>query len=312
MSRARFLVVCLNPVIQHSLVFDRLVLGQVNRTATHRVDASGKGINVARVLRQLGREAVQLSQLGGPTRDYFLSMCADDGLIVRWVDSNSEIRTCTTVIDAASGSATELVEEALPVGEGTAERLASAYAEELERCDMVIVSGTKAAGFPASIMADIARLAQERGKRLILDIKGADLESCLPFRPLVAKPNLEELLQTYYPAAAEAYRRGASGGLDDDTLCDFVAQRAKEYWQNFGTMLVVTRGARPSLFWDGASLRERQGEVVRAINPIGSGDSFTAGLAAVLADGGDIEQAVAEGQRAGALNALRLKPGSIA
>lgn len=318
MKRARFLVVCLNPVVQNSLVFDRLVLGEVNRTARYRVDASGKGINVARVLGQTGRSALQLSQLGGPTREHFLAMCAADGLSVRWVESNSEIRTCTTVIDAASGSATELVEEARPVGEGTGERLLSAFEEELEGSDAVIISGTKAAGFPSDIVPSMAALAGERGKKLILDIKGADLSASLPFRPLVAKPNLEELLQTYAPERAEAYRSGgASGGaeaagLGGDKLRDFVASIGSEYREKYGCYLVVTRGTAPTLYWDGSALREHRGEVVRALNPIGSGDSFTAGLAAVIVEGGSLGEAVAEGSRLGALNALRLKPGSIA
>jgi 1-phosphofructokinase family hexose kinase len=314
MSKARFLVVCLNPVIQNSLVFEKLVKGEVNRTAKRRTDASGKGVNVARVLGQIGCTATELGQLGGPSRDWFLSMCKSDGLCVRWVESNSEIRICTTVIDADDASATELVEEAKPVGEGTSDRLLAAFEEELESCDMVIISGTKAAGFPSDTIPRMARLARERGKKLVLDIKGADLAASLPFRPLVVKPNLEELLQTYAPDKAEALRRGAGGaiaGLGDGALRDFISSIADEYWGKYSTILVVTRGTKPTLYWDGQGLRERQGEVVRALNPIGSGDSFTAGLAAILADGGLIGEAVAEGSRLGALNALQLKPGSI-
>jgi fructose-1-phosphate kinase PfkB-like protein len=316
MKRVRFLVVCLNPVIQHSLVFEKLVVGEVNRSARHRVDASGKGINVARVLCQSGREATQLTQLGGPTRDWFLSMCEADGLRVRWVESGSEIRTCTTVIDESGSSATELVEEARPVAEGTEARLLDAYEEELARCETVIVSGTKAAGFSDALVPAMARLAGERGASLILDIKGKDLVGSLPFRPLVVKPNLEELLQTYAPDKAEALRRGspapeASGGLESDALRDFVASVGREYWDKWGTRLVVTRGTAPTLYWDGSGLREQPVESVRALNPIGSGDSFTAGLAAILAEGGSLAEAVAEGSRLGALNALQLKPGSL-
>ena len=84
-----YLAVCLNPVIQKTLVFTSLAKGEVNRTSEYRVDASGKGINVARVLGQLGRPAIHLSQLGGPTRDWFLALCAADSLNARWVDSGS-------------------------------------------------------------------------------------------------------------------------------------------------------------------------------------------------------------------------------
>jgi 1-phosphofructokinase family hexose kinase len=309
MKSGSFLCVCLNPTIQNTLVFRSLAKGEVNRTANHRVDASGKGVNVARVLKQTGREATYLAQLGGPTRDWFLSMCEADGLNVAWAESGQAIRVCTTVVDEADGSATELVEEALSVAEGTTERVLEVYAKELPSATAVIVSGTKAAGFSPDAIPSMVGSATSAGKKVVLDIKGADLAASLSFRPLVAKPNLEELLQTYAPAKAQALR---AGELDDDgALRDLVAGVGAEYWSRFGTYLVVTRGAKSTLYWDGAALREHQGRVVKALNPIGSGDSFTAGLTAVLVEGGDLAEAVAEGSRLGAINAEKLMPGSI-
>jgi fructose-1-phosphate kinase PfkB-like protein len=307
MPATRFLVVCLNPVIQNTLVFGHLATGEVNRTGEHRADASGKGINVARVLGQTGREAIQLTQLGGPTRDWFLSMCEADGLGVRWVESNSEIRFCTTVIDRSNGSTTELVEEARPVGPGTAERALAEYERDLCECGAVIISGTKAAGFPADTLPVMARLAAEAGKRLYLDIKGTDLLACLPYCPVTVKPNLEELLQTRSPSEGTDLR----SGVDEESLRKFVEAAGREYAEKFGTRLIVTRGSRPTWYWDSGKLNECPTRRIDALNPIGSGDSFTAGLASSLEDGASLAEAVAEGSRLGALNAEHIKPGSI-
>jgi 1-phosphofructokinase family hexose kinase len=308
MLGTKFLVVCLNPVIQNTLVFGRLAKGEVNRTDSYRVDASGKGVNVARVLGQIGDEAIQLTQLGGPTRDWFLEMCEADGLHIRWVESNSEIRVCTTIIDRSDKSATELVEEARPVGPGTAERTLAEYERALPDCEAVIISGTKAAGFPADTIPSMARLAAGSGKRLYLDIKGTDLLACLPYRPVAVKPNLEELLQTR-PLA-----RGTDlcSGVDEGSLRKFVAAVGREYAETYGTSLIVTRGSMSTWYWASGELRECQARKIDALNPIGSGDSFTAGLAASLEQGASLPEAVAEGSRLGALNAERLKPGSIA
>jgi tagatose 6-phosphate kinase len=315
MKNGSYLCVCLNPVIQNTLLYERLDLGEVNRTAEYRVDASGKGLNVARVLEQSGREATYLCQLGGPTKPWFLAMCEADRVGVRWAESNSDIRICTTVIDrsgggAAGAAATELVQEARPVSEGTAERVLAEYASALRGSDTVIFSGTKAPGFPSDMIPRMARMAAEANLALVLDIKGADLEAGLPFRPLVAKPNLEELMQTYAPEMLVSARDGRVP--DEDALRDLVASVGAEYEEKWGTSLVVTRGARSTLYWERGSLRKYQGAAVEALNPIGSGDSFTAGLAATLAEGGSLAEAVAEGSRLGALNALQLKPGSIA
>jgi 1-phosphofructokinase/tagatose 6-phosphate kinase len=308
-SDGGYLAVCLNPVIQKTLSFASLAAGEVNRTGEHRVDVAGKGICCARVLGQLGKRAVHLTQLGGPTRDWFLSMCGADGLEVAWVESGSEIRFCTTVIDRAAGSATELVEEARAVAEGTGDRVLAEFDRLLPEVATVMISGTKAAGFPPTILVEMARRAAAAGKRLVLDIKGRDLLDCLPYRPLVVKPNLEELLQTYAPNGT-GYR-GLGGDVEEGAMRDLVAGVGREYLEKYGSRLIVTRGALPTLFWDGTAVRECPVRPIEVVNPIGSGDSFNVGVATALEAGATLAEAVAEGTRLGALNAERLKPGSI-
>jgi fructose-1-phosphate kinase PfkB-like protein len=73
-----FLTVCLNPTIQKTLRYPSITPGTVNRTAHHRLDVSGKGINVTRVLTQLGKKVTHLTQLGGVMRPLFLSLCEKD------------------------------------------------------------------------------------------------------------------------------------------------------------------------------------------------------------------------------------------
>jgi fructose-1-phosphate kinase PfkB-like protein len=302
-----FLCVCLNPVIQKTLVFRHLHPGDVNRAKAHRVDASGKGVNVARVLAQTGRRSIHLTQTGGVNREWFLSMCADSGFELRTVDSGSEIRFCYTVIDEATGDATELVEESEPVGATTGDGILAAFKACLPECQAVIISGTKAAGFDSGIIGEMARLTKAAGLLLVLDVKGADLLSALPFRPLVVKPNLAEFVSTW-PLPANIDTQGASY---EAAVRDHAAKVGGELFERYGSHLVLTRGSRPTWYWDGSSLCEEAVEPRRALNPTGSGDSFTAGLAAILADGGTLCEAIREGSRLGRLNAEHLMPGSI-
>ena len=302
-SGKTFLCVCLNPVLQKTLVFGRLELGEVNRTDSYRLDVAGKGICPTRVLTQLGEKAIHLTQLGGPTRDWFLSKCADDGLEVEWVESGAPIRFCTTLIERDPKEATELVEEALPVAENTSGLILERLSAILPRVDAVLLSGTVAAGIRPGTMGRMAALAREAGKRLYLDIKGKDLQDCLQYRPVCVKPNLEELAATMGVPYASVKEERAARAL--------VAKAGGEYFDRYGSCLVVTRGAASTLYWDGRALKERGIDRVDVVNPIGSGDSFGAGLARMLEGGADLEAAVAEGTRLGGLNAARLKPGSI-
>ena len=206
------LTVCLNPTFQKTLRYDSIVPGTVNRTADHRLDVSGKGINVTRVLTQLGKSALHLTQLGGVLRPLFLSLCEKDGLSVEWAESESQIRFCYTILTKSDtekphGGVTELVEESEPVAAGTEQRLLEKYDSILgdvsRNIKFLVISGTKAAGFSDTLIPAMVRKAQEKGIKAILDIKGKDLIESLQYAPYIVKPNLYEFASTFAPELVE-------------------------------------------------------------------------------------------------------------
>ena len=197
------LAVCLNPTLQKTLRFSSIISNTVNRTADHRLDASGKGINVTRVLTQLGKKAVHLTQLGGVLRPLFLSLCGQDELSVEWVESESPIRFCYTLLTKSDNSVTELIEESEKVAAGTEERLLERFDSLLGDASLdlksLVISGTKAAGFSDEAIPLMTRKAKEKGLRVILDVKGKDLTESLRYGPDIVKPNLFEFAATFAP-----------------------------------------------------------------------------------------------------------------
>ncbi|HQB08146.1 MAG TPA: PfkB family carbohydrate kinase [Rectinema sp.] len=298
-----FLCVCLNPTIQKTIVFDKIEPGEVNRSSNWRIDAAGKGVIPTRILTQLGEKAIHLTQLGGPTRAWFLTMCAADGISVEWVESGAPIRFCTTLIEETEGRTTELVEESLQVAPETSDSLVERFVDLAKQADAVLLSGTVAAGIEKGTMARFARIAWDVGVHLYLDIKKQDLLECLEFHPVCAKPNLEELAQTLGIPYANV--------RDEEFARKLVEEQGRRFFGEYGTYLVVTRGAKSTLYWDGQKLCEYPVESVKVRNPIGSGDAFGAGLARILERHGSIHEAVAEGTRLGGLNAAQLKPGTL-
>ncbi|MCL2440231.1 MAG: PfkB family carbohydrate kinase [Treponema sp.] len=319
-----FLTVCLNPTLQKTLSFPSVTPDAVNRTAVHRLDAGGKGIHVTRVLNQLGKEAVHLTHLGGEMKPLFLSLCeptaeralasegsrsVQDGLAINWVESNSQIRFCYTVINESNGEVTELVEEAEPVGSQTETRLLEKFDSLLSGSSIhcLIISGTKAAGYSDTVIPEMVRKAKEKGLFVILDIKGSDLKESLKYEPDIIKPNLDEFISTF--------RFGING------THDLILDIAKKY----KCRIILTNGSQKILVIGCAANSEVNYFEVdpavcadgRVINTTGCGDAFTAGLAAVLFPDGnrknaaDFKTAINEGIRCGALNAGLLKPGTI-
>ncbi|MDR0589826.1 MAG: PfkB family carbohydrate kinase [Spirochaetaceae bacterium] len=297
----------MNPTFQKTLCFSSIVGNTVNRTENHRLDIGGKGANTSRVLTQLGKTAVHLTQLGGPTRPLYLEMCQQEGITVQWVESGSPIRFCYTLINKGDESITELVEESDPVDSGTEQRILDRYGELLPEQGFVIISGTKAQGFSDALVPRMVRHAKELGKEVLLDLRGTDLLHSLEYRPDLIKPNLFEFAQTFAP---ELIRRNEIVD-DENRVKGEIREICRELCGKYRCRIVLTRGAQALWFAEGDRFSEIAVEPVKPVNPIGSGDAFTAGLAAALGDGAALEEAAAQGIRCGRLNAGLLKVGAI-
>jgi 1-phosphofructokinase/tagatose 6-phosphate kinase len=294
-----YLTVSMNPTLQKIVCFSSIKRDTINRSLRHRFDVAGKGLNVCRVLSQLGKEALHLTVLGGDTRPLFLQMCLKEGIALRWVESGIPIRFCYTLIDEGDGSVTELIENTGSVEAGTEERLRDAYEELLPRCDTVVIAGTRAGGFSGDLVPFMARRARETGRRMVLDLWGGDLLESLPCGPDVIKPNLTEFAATFFPGTGIPGR-------------EQVRERCLELCREYRCAVVLTRGAGAVWYAEGETFAEYPvSPAAKRVNTTGSGDAFTAGLAAALGDGQSLREAVARGVHCGSLNAGILQVGTI-
>lgn len=312
----KFLSVCLTPTMQRTMRFPSLEKGEVNRTSEYRIDASGKGVNVTRVLAQLGEPVTHLTHLGGSQADSFLSMVADDGLEIDWVPSESEIRTCYTVLDDRERSTTELVEEARPISAGTEDAFRERYLEILSGFHTVIISGNKSAGYSDEMVPWLVGRAKERGLRVIADFRGADLVASLEHRPDIVKPNFSEFARTFLVGGSSPFgpERGR-GKLSEHSTPEELESAAwvkMRELAELGMSVVLTRGSQPTMFaLPGGAEGTRETIPVEPINTIGCGDAFTAGLAAEWHESGDFDAALERAHVCASMNAGKLRPGVI-
>jgi fructose-1-phosphate kinase PfkB-like protein len=310
------LTVCLNPTLQKTLLLSELREGEVNRSSEYHLDASGKGVNVTRVLSQLGVEARHLTHAGGRNRDLFLSLCGADGLSVAAPDSGSEIRTCYTLLDRSKNAVTEIVEEPLRVSPETEAEVRSEFEKLIPRAGCLILSGTRAPGYSPDLYADFTRTAKAAGVRVVLDIRGPDLIGALKFGPDIIKPNFAEFAATFITGVM-----GREAEQDMEIL-ESAGMKMREIYLSHGSICILTRGGLPAAAFDGREIFYSQPRAVEPVNTIGCGDAFTAGFAAAWEaagfpgpESGDFpglfRKALEEGHRCAALNARLVRPGRI-
>ncbi len=297
----KILSVCLNPTFQYTLCIPNLKIGEVNRASAHYLDVAGKGMNTARIITELGEEALWLSHLGGSRIDEMLALCKRDNVTVLWADSKSEMRSCTTII--SEGATTELVQEPYPVEASVEGPIRALFEEHYKTCDAMIIAGTRAPGYSDGIYVDFVRKAKEAGLFVLLDIKGADLKACLPYGVDVIKPNLSEAAQTFL---------GLEVGETEDTSAvqQMILPFMEEIYTRYGTSSVFTRGSF-DVWAYGPHFFAVPVQRVEAVNTIGSGDAFNGALTVALLRGENLQQAVESATKVATLNAKTLRPGTI-
>ncbi len=292
------MILCLGttPAVQRSMSFERVEIDGVSRTSNVSQYASGKSINAARVLQTLGYMPLAIGFAGGDAGRFLVADLNQVGIGNDFVEVEPATRICITIIDRSTGTATELIEESRPVGADAFANLFGRFERHLPDAKVVLLSGSLTPGAPAGFYADCVAAANAAGKLSVLDATGGPLAAALSKRPTVVKPNRSELRQTVnLPVETDdelkaAIRALLSGGPG---------------WA------VVTGGAKETIASDCNSFWKVSTPGVEVVSPIGSGDSFAAGLAAGLAEGQDVPRACRLAAACGSANAMTALAGHL-
>jgi 1-phosphofructokinase family hexose kinase len=295
-ASARIVCVALTPAVQRTLTFDHLRTGEVNRAGRVRLSPAGKGVNVALVLKTLGSEALLTGFVGGAGGAFIERELAALGVTSSWTTTQQETRHCHTLIDQATGSVTELVEEAPLPGREAWHELFLKLGDVIDEAACVVLSGALPPKAPADTYARIAQLAEERRAQVFLDSQGEPLKQALARQPFLVKMTAEELGRTF--SIAVETEEDLKEGLK--RLCDGGAQHA-----------LITRGPESAWMYDRNTYTEYRPPVIESVNPIGSGDATTAGILHAHTQGAALTEAVRTGMACGAANALTDRPGLV-
>ena len=291
-------ILCLGttPAVQRVMIFRKLTLDAVNRATMTLDGAAGKSVNVAKVLKVLGEQPLATGFLGGERGKLLQQDLEAKGIESDFVTVSTPTRQCITVIDESAGTQTELVEESLPVGAADFEKLGAVIRRRLPECQAMVMSGTLVTGGPANLYFECTQLAENAGALSVVDGQGKALLEALPAKPGLVKPNRSELAAT------------VGHQLHDDAA---VRKAMRELRERGAQRVVVTAGKAATLAFDGKNFWQVVSPRLKAVNPIGSGDAFTAGLVSRLLHGDDLGEACRWGSAAGAANALTPMPGEV-
>src|SRR3990172_8005753 len=179
----------LNPAIDQTMVLPRFVAGDTLRVKSSRFDPGGKGINVSRVINELGGKSVAMGFAPGGLGRYIEHTLEAQGIECDFVHARGETRTNITILDESRHIHTILSDPGPPTELRYVEELRTRLRNRLHAGDWLVLDGSIPPPLDAHVYTDILREASEIGVHTVLDADGEALAAGAGPRPEVGKGN---------------------------------------------------------------------------------------------------------------------------
>ena len=271
------ITITMNPTVDVTTATTKVEQGRKLRCGEPRFDPGGGGINVARMVRELGGDAVAFFPCGGSSGETLKALCAREKLQVEAMPIEGRTRESLKVFEESSEGTFRFL---LPGPHITDNEREAA----LERIDVlangsgfVVLSGSLPPGLAPDFYREATERAAAAGARVALDTSGEALTEAIGPAVSVLKPNHEE--------AADL-----AGGeiVDDEARRERLVQRLLGEGIEFVFLTLGEKGVFAARR-DGARLRFRPPDVSRG-SPVGAGDSFLGAAVHALSNDASFEE----------------------
>lgn len=273
---ARIATLTINPAVDLATQADSVQPGHKIRTFGERYDAGGGGINLARVVSELGGNTLSLFASGGVTGRFIEEMLTTAKVPWQAVRIQGSCRISVTVRDQSNGQEYRFV----PRGpELTASDCANILAALRDvQADWVVASGSLSPGVATDFYAKAADVVRARGAKFALDTSGPALTASLGHGVSLLKPSLSELESIV--------------GQQVRSLSGQMAQAKRLVETGAAEMVALTLGADGAILATAERVVHAPAFAVSERTGVGAGDSFLAGLVLGLAEERTIEDAL--------------------
>ncbi|KIL41953.1 hypothetical protein SD70_03535 [Gordoniibacillus kamchatkensis] len=291
--------VTLNAAIDKTYYLSSFPLGQVTRVRRMFAEPGGKGLNVARVIRLLGYPVLATGIVGGHNGRFIESALSSQQIDHDFIRIEDESRLCLNFIDESSGTSTEVLEQGPDVPETAWASFKERLAGLAGRSRIVCFSGSLPKGVPKDGYAQLIRIVKQAGALAFLDTSGEALIQGTAAQPDFIKPNEDEIGTLMENMGIP------SGALQPGEALQRLQAAARI------PNITVSLGARGSLTCFEQTLFQVSPPPLQAVNTVGCGDSYVAGMAVSALEGLPVERCLQQAAAVAAANALTDRAGYV-
>jgi 6-phosphofructokinase 2 len=211
-----------NPALDRAIAVERLVADDTCRALSDKAYAAGKGINVARVIVEIGGQCVALGFVGGYDGLQLEGLLINAGVTTHFTRIAGETRT-NIILKEKATDRQYVIGAAGP--EVSATEIGQFYQSILQIQNMayLVISGSLPPGVTSSLYGQIIMAGRRKGAFVLLDADGKALKQSIEYVPTCIKPNTYELCrlvdrelkteEDIFVACDEIHRKGISNIL---------------------------------------------------------------------------------------------------
>ena len=293
------LTVTLNAAIDRTVAVPNFRLGQRHRAIESQTLVGGKGVNVARALKLLGRPVIATGLAGGTVGNRVLERLAEESILADFTRIQGDSRTNLAVVDPTSGQQTEINERGPQVSADEIDRFVEKLIYLARGVSICALAGSVPPGAGPDVYARLIAELRSAGVLTVLDTDGEPMRAGLRAEPAVVAPNVLE---------AEA-----AVGHEFDDADDFLLGLNGLLEMGAGEAIITRENGCVAIVGDGPERRRYEVEIepLEPISTVGSGDAFLAGYLAARYDGSSPRECLAYGVACGAESTQHFGAGTL-
>jgi 1-phosphofructokinase/tagatose 6-phosphate kinase len=291
------LTVTLNPALDRTMTVPNFQAGFRHRATDTVILPGGKGINVARSVKALGRPVIATGFVGGRKGDQIVADLNGEGILCDFVRVAGESRISTAVVDPATGTITEINEQGPEIQPEEMEFLSEKLDYLGKAVDVVVFAGSVPPGLDDDCYARMIQQVRRQGPKVFFYTYGDPLRLGIKARPDYVFPKLVEAEKVI--------------GYEFTSLEDRISAARRMREMGAGSVAITFRfGCVAELaYGEGSRVFLARMPQVEVVSPLGWGDALVGGYAVRLMEGDPPEACLRFGLGCAAANLIRYGAG---
>ncbi|TVZ14841.1 1-phosphofructokinase family hexose kinase [Maribacter sp. MAR_2009_72] len=272
----RIITLTVNPAVDKSTTVNGIVPDNKLRCGTPVYEPGGGGINVSRVIQELGGTSLCMYLSGGPTGIHLQEQLTDLQIDQQIIPISGWVRENLAVTDTKNNAQYRFGMPGPIVQKTEWQRTLKQLDTVLEEDDFLVASGSLCPGMPLDFFAQVAKITTKNKAKYILDTSGEALIKGAKEGVYLLKPNLGELATLC--------------GIEAITYTELEAVAKHFLKNNTCKVLVISMGPKGAMVVANDMAFHIKSPVVLQKSTIGAGDSMVAGMVLALSKNKSIKE----------------------